>query len=122
MRKLSDIKGEEAIEVLSEIVEPLFSIFSDAEVQEIVKAKKPYVLAVKPALKGHKKEVLHIMATLEGKPDAEYAPNLLELPAMLIDFFNDPEVQTVLGSLFTSGSQELASTGSAPENIEASNE
>lgn len=119
MRKLSEIRGEEAIEVLSEVVEPLVAIISDADVQEVVREKKPFVLAVKPALKSHKKEVLHILAAIEGIPDEEYAPSIIELPAMLIGLLNDPEIQTIVNSLFTSGSKDSASSMSPSESTEA---
>lgn len=95
MRKLSEIKGEEALDVLADIIEPAAEIFSDENVKNAVKNEKSKVKAVKIILKDHKKAILALMAALEETPVEEYKPTLLALPALIIGVLNDPELQSL---------------------------
>lgn len=119
--RLSDFKGEEAIEVLGEIIEPLALICADADIQKLVKSKAPAIKFIKPALKNHKKEVIAVLATLNKKPVKEFEQelNLLNLPVMVIELINDPEVQNLFRSQGQTAVTSLPLTGSAMENTEA---
>ena len=104
--KLSDYKGEDAIEVLADIIEPLALILADKEIRQLVQdkgTKTAPIKLVKPALKNHKKEVLEILARIENVPVDEYAEtvNVFTLPMQVLDFINDKNVQ----NLFTSQRQ-----------------
>lgn len=120
--KLSDYKGEEALDVLADIIEPLTMIIADGEIQELTKQKKvPPIKYVKPAIKNHKREVIEILARLnkQSPEDYEKTMTLFTLPLQVLEFINDPEVQ----NLFTSQIQNLetpfADSGSVTENTEA---
>ena len=93
MRKLSEIKGEEALDVLAEIIEPAAEIFTDEAVKKALTEGKKKLEAVKVVLKNHKKAVIAVMAALEGVAVKEYQPPLLALPTMLMEVLNDPELQ-----------------------------
>lgn len=93
MRKLSEIKGEEALETLAEIIEPAAEIFTDETVKKALTEGKNKLEAVKVVLKNHKKAVIAVMAALEGITVEEYQPPLLALPTMLMEVLNDPELQ-----------------------------
>ena len=97
--KLSDYKGEAALDVLADIIEPLTMILADEEMQKLAKTHAPTLAYVKPAIKNHKQQVFEVLARLENEPVEEFKANcsLITLPKMLLDLFNDPEVQ----SLFT---------------------
>ena len=94
MRKLSEIKGEEALDVLAEIIEPAAEIFTDENVKKALKSESR-IKAAKIILKDHKKAILALMATLEETPVEEYKPTLLALPALIIGVLNDPELQSL---------------------------
>ena len=115
--KLSDIKGEKALDVVVELIDPVTSIIADKEVVAIYRSNKPRILLIKKMIEKHKKEVLHILAVLNDKDPKTYKPSLIELPMMLWDLLNDED----LNSLFTSQNQmkESDSSGSVTENIEA---
>ena len=115
MRKIDEIQGEEALDVLAEILVPISEIAIDPQVKKEFEKSAAHVVSY--ALKKYKAQVLTAMAALEGVPAEEYKPNLLELPKMLIEFLSDPYVQ----DLFMSQSQvsELLHSGSATENTEA---
>lgn len=112
MKKLSDYKGEEAIDLLADIMEPLALILADSEIQKLVKSRSPYIKYVKVALKNHKKEVIEILAMIEGVPFEEYVKTVtfLTLPTHVMAVINDPQMK----SLFTLQGQKMESTSSGP--------
>ena len=129
--KLSDFKGEEALDVLADIIEPIAMIMADEEIVKLQKEsdkileesngkrKLPMIKFVKPAIKNHKKEVLYVLARLENKSVEEYEKEvtLITLPMKVLEVINDEQLK----SLFHSQGQitPLASSGSATENTEA---
>ena len=94
MRKLSEIKGEEALDVLAEIIEPAAEIFTDENVKKALKSESR-IKAAKIILKDHKKAILALMAALEETPVEEYKPTLLALPALISEVLNDPELNSL---------------------------
>lgn len=117
--KLSEYKGEKALDVLADLIEPASVIMADKEVTELARSKKPVVQIVKPILKKHKKEVIEILAALDGEDPKTYVKKvgIFTLPAKFIEIFNDPELM----SLFTLQGQntEKTNSGSATENTKA---
>jgi hypothetical protein len=112
--KLSEIKGEHALDVLADLLDPISEIVSDKEIATIIKSKMPKVKIIKPAIKNHKKAVIQALALLDGVPPEEYEVNLLTLPLKILEILNDPMIE----ELFSSQSQTMgsASSGSATEN------
>lgn len=95
MRKLSEIKGKEALDVLAEIIEPAAEIFTDENVKNALKAENNKAKAAKIILKDHNKAVLTLMAALEGVPVEEYQPTLFALPSLILGVLNDPELNSL---------------------------
>ena len=95
--KLSEIKGDRALDVLADIMEPLARILTDEEITKTANNGEPKLLLAKKILKGHKKEVIEILAILDGEKPETYEVNLLTLPVKLVEILNDPEI----GNLFT---------------------
>lgn len=92
-RNLADIKDDEALDLLADILDPVIEIASDPKVKEMVGDEKiSRVQAVQYVIKNHKKPIMQILAMLDGVPVEEYHCNLLTLPAKLLAIFNDPEV------------------------------
>lgn len=119
--RLSDFKGEEAIDVLADIIEPLSIILIDEEIQKLAEKKVAPLFYVKPILKVHKKEIIEILAILDRKTVEDYKKdlNLLTLPMQVLELINDPEVQNLFSSQGQSRIIPLASSGPAMENTEA---
>lgn len=96
MKKLSEIKDEEAIELLADLIEPISEIASDEKAkEELIKAKEAGLSPmemVKPLMKTHKKSIIKILAILDGTPVEEYHCNAITLPLRLIEIMNDPEI------------------------------
>ena len=110
--KLSEVKGEKALDMLADLIEPIMEIIEDKEVSKILesrhdkdKADSTKIIlgrAVSAAIKNHKKAVITILATLDDIPVDQYECNLLSLPKKMMDIINDPAIF----DLFTSQSQE----------------
>lgn len=114
--KLSEIKGEQALDVLADLIEPASEIMTDEVVRACARSGNK-LKAIKMAIKNHKRAVIAILAALDGVEDVDsYEVNVLTLPAKFVEIFNDPDVM----SLFTSQGQktEKTSSGSATENTE----
>ncbi len=95
MRKLSEIKGEEAIDVLAEIIVPITSIVNDEEVR--AGFEESVAKCVSIALKEHKTEVIEIFASINGKSVEETLEeiDILSLPSYIIDALNEPAIQSL---------------------------
>lgn len=115
--KLSEYKGEQALDMLADLIEPAAAIMADPEIARLTRAQMPAIKIVKLAIKNHKREVLEIMATLDGEDPKDYAEkvNLFTLPAKLLEILNDPELM----NLFTSQGKTIETfSTSATESIE----
>lgn len=91
MRKLSDIKGEEALDVLAEILVPITAIANDEEVKKGFETN--IAMCVSIALKKYKSEVMGILAAIDGVEKEDLDIDLVSLPAALLEVLNEPLVQ-----------------------------
>lgn len=116
MKKLSELRGEQALDALADILEPAAEIMTDRNVVDGVRSGQK-LLAIKAAIKEHKKAVLKILAILDGENPDTYNPPLMALPLKLLEVLNDPDVQMVFSS--QGQNQEGNASGSATESTEA---
>lgn len=91
--KLSDIKGERAITVIGEILDPVTDILGDEEVSKAFREKNK-ANAISLVLKKYPNEIIKILAILNEKSPDEYKKelNILTLPKILIEVLNDEEL------------------------------
>ncbi len=113
--KISEIKGEKALEVVADLIDPISAIVADDVFKKLIKEDKKQ--GIKHLLKNHPKTVISILAIINGENPDTYEPQLIALPKILLDLFNDPDIMNLFG--LQSQNTELASSGSAMENIEA---
>ena len=114
--KLTEIKGERAIELIADLIEPISNIASDKECSDLfdvkpvknedkrVTARKHLVKKVPSLLKNHKRDIVKIIALLEEKPIEEM--NLFSITTALINVMKDE----ALIELFTSAAQSVEET------------
>lgn len=114
--RLSELQGEEALDVLADIIEPASEILADSEVSSILKGSGKKLTAAKVILKNHKKAVIEILAAMERTPVEEFQVNVLTLPVKLLDVLNDKTLMEAFG--LQSQTKEKPSSGSALENTE----
>ena len=128
--KLSDYKGEKAIEKFADLLGPISTIMTDKELRKMVtsyaeeskdsegkKKKKPTKIEIiQKAIKSNASAVLEMMAILNDVPVEGYEPSFAELTVSMLEMLNDEELE----SLFTSQGQKETEkpSGSAMVNTE----
>lgn len=113
--KITDFKGEEALDLLVNIMEPVTIIFADKAVRDAYKSQ-PKLLLVKTVVKSHKAEVLEIMAMLNGMSADEYKA-VITIPGLIrqmLELINDKELQSFLES--QAAETESTASGLPTEN------
>ena len=115
--KISDFKGENAIEFIGDIIEPVSKIFSDEIVRGFFSknADNKYAI-VKHICKEYATEAIEVLAAMQGITPEEYEGNPFTIMMQVFEIMNDPD----LLSVFTLSEQKTASTsfGSASTNSE----
>ena len=124
--KLSEYRGDDALEVLAELIEPAVEILADADIAAAWRDKDPnktrgqkQLKAVSVALKKHKEAVIAILAALDHETPDEYRKkiNVVTLPKKLLEVLNDKDLRT----FFISQEQTKAEpSGSASASTEVS--
>ena len=92
MNKISEIKNEDALDLLCDIIDPTIKIFQDKDLAKALLDKKPKLECVKIAIKNNKKEIIEILARLKGISVDEYNANLVEMLAEILEVLNDKEL------------------------------
>lgn len=115
MKNLSDYQDDEALDLLAELIEPVANVFGDKEIAQNFR-KNNMAQVVKLACKNYKKDLVHIMATLEGVEDKDFHYNVVTFPKLVLQVLNDP----IFKDFFSSQGMKATETpsGSATENIE----
>ena len=119
--KLSEYKNEDALELLADILDPLSDIMTDGEFIRILQDGSTTKMAIiQYLLKNQSKQIIRILARMDGTPVEDFEVNILSLTTKLLDVFNDKEMV----DFFKSQGQMLAgeTSGSATENTEATEE
>lgn len=68
MKKLSDYKDEEALELWGDLLEPATKILSDRTLANIVKAGKPPIVIARTILKKYKAQATAILLRIDPTP------------------------------------------------------
>jgi|GEM_PF-1551801 len=122
--KLSEYRGDDALEVLAELLEPAVEILADKEIAAAwcgnstgkTRGQKQ-LKAVSIALKKHREAVISVLAALEHESPEEYRAkiNVVTLPKKLLEVLNDKDLK----AFFTSQEQtEDELSGSASVSTE----
>lgn len=113
MKKLSEYRGTEAIDLLCELLDPFVEIAKDEKVRQMILDKKPAPVWIVAALRSHKAAFVKVAAILAGVPEDEV--NLLTLPRLAIQILTDNEFL----ELFRSAAQMGAVTSSVSRSESA---
>lgn len=108
--------NEEELDLFADLLEPVAEIISDKAVADVFRNGGKPVVAVRYAIKNHKRAVIEILARIDETPVDEYKVSALTLPVKLLALLNKPEVK----DLFTSQglTSDAAPFSSAMENTE----
>lgn len=117
MKKLSDYKDEEALELWGDLIEPMTKILADDDVQKSLGSGKAPFLIAKDILSAHKEDAVEILLRIDPTP-LDGVNIIVRVVSVVLEFMNTPELK----GFFKSAGQaktEAGSTGSATENIKA---
>ena len=128
--RLSDIKGDRVFDVIADIIDPIANIASDETASALFRREKlpegmtakEFLLerarkAVPALLKGHKSDIITVLATIEGISADDYRASLTL--AKLMQDTAELLTDEAFGELFISA-QSGTSSGSAREITEES--
>lgn len=90
MNRLTELKNEQAAELLAELIEPAATLFADGKIKEALKESK--LAAVKVAMKNHGKELVDILAIVDGADRATYSVNAMQIITKSIALLSDKEL------------------------------
>ena len=111
--KLSDIKGDRVLDVIADIIDPIANIAQDKDVAAMFKREAvPEGMeaheffaarmrkSVPALLKGHKSDIIAILATIEGVTPEQYAAslNLTKLFTDVMELVTDDALLNFLSS------------------------
>lgn len=118
--KLSEYRGEDALEIVANMIEPAAEIFGDKEFAKLWQSgdKAGRVQAAKHAIKAHKEAVIVFLAASDGVnvDDREAVENytkrltVFTIPVKLLQILNDKDI---IG-LFSSQEQTTVQPSSGP--------
>lgn len=130
--RLSDIQGDRVFDVIADIIDPIANIAEDDAASALFKREKlpegmtakAFLLkrtraAIPALLKGHKGDIISILATIEGSSAEKYKADLSL--AKLMKDATELLTDEAFGELFLSAQSENSS-GSAQENTEGKGE
>lgn len=116
MKRLSDYKGEEAIELWANLLDPFVAIVGDKEIIKIIRSRMPKLEIAKAILKNYKKEAEQILLTVDDTPLDGF-----NIMVRLIDILTEFTENKTMMSFFESQAEDKKqrkSSGSATANTE----
>lgn len=117
MKRLSDYKGEEAIDLWADLIDPLITIMTDEKVvKKFQEQGTPIVKTASFIVKEHKKEVAEILTRIDEKEitGTNFPTRAVNL---ILDIINSEEAKGFF-DLANSGVTSQTSSGFATENTE----
>lgn len=116
MKKLSDYKGDEAIDLWADLLDPLTDILGDKSVAEIVRSGRPKMTIAKEILKNHKSDAVKILLRIDDTP-INGLNIVFRLVAVLSEIGESEEVKAFFGYAEQAKTAKEFS-GSVTENTE----
>ena len=117
MKRFSDYKGNEAIELWADLLEPITKIFQDQQIAQTVKSGKAVFQIASEILKKHSKEASEILLRIDPTP-LDGLNIILRLAELVQEISEREELKTFFG--FTpQAMMGKESTGSHTESTEA---
>lgn len=119
MKKLSDYKGDESIELWMDLLDPITAIVTDPEIKKTLleHGGRPNLSVVKTILKSHKSEATEILTRIDPEP-IDGLNIVVRLIALLTEVGENDTVAHFFGYAEKVKTAK-ESFGSATENTEA---
>ena len=115
MKKLSDYKGEEAIELWANILDPAVEIVGDKKIAAMIRKKFPMIVVAREAIKTYPKEVCNLLLAIDPTP-LDGINIITRLVNVIKEVSEDETIRSFFGS--SAGNTEGTPSGSAMEITE----
>lgn len=114
MKKLSEYKGEEAIILVSKLIDPIFELCSEKTIYNAFLGKGNKLKAIKIATQKHPGAVLKLLAILEGEEYETYKDKVtvFTLPNAFQEILEDEDLATLFFSQRKMNAETLSSSAS----------
>lgn len=116
MKKLSDYKGEDAMELWGDLIELFVPILADKEIANIVGSGQPKLMIAKAILSKHKADAEKILLRIDDTP-INGLNLVIRLVAIITEIGRDETVKSFFGFAEQATTEE-ESTGSHTESTE----
>lgn len=116
MRKLSEFKDDEALELLADLLEPCTNLVSDGEFTAGYKNPKTRVKTLSNVLKNHKNDIVTILARMNETPVEEYHYNVGSLMSDFFTLMTDQDFMAFFGLSAPQAKKRKKPSGSATAN------
>ena len=117
MKKLTDYKDNEAIDLWADLLDPLSDILTDEKIRKVVQSGKSKMDIVKEILKRHKKQATEILLRIDNTP-IDGLNIIVRLVDLVTDIGENEEIRGFFGYAEQDQTED-ESSGSPTENIEA---
>lgn len=117
MRKLSDYKGNDAIDLWADLLIPITSIMSDDKIANVVRSGMPKMTIAQTILKNHKEDAIEILTRISGEP-VDGLNVIVQLISVLTEIGQNEAIKPFFG-FAEQVSKDKKSSGSVTESTEA---
>lgn len=100
MKRLGDYTGDEAIEVVGELLEPMGVIYADEEIVNELQSGKPIMSVAGKIINRYKKEVKQMIEAVD-KAEISGTNVFPRFIAVFSDLTNSPDFENFFGSAMT---------------------
>ena len=127
--RLADIKGERAVDVIVELIDPISRISKDENAADLFRRRKlpdgvplqqfaeeRLTKGIPALLKGHRQDVIKILSIIKGEPEESIVENMS--PASLISDVADLLTDDYFRLFFGFAQTKTEASESAPKNTE----
>lgn len=116
MKKLSDYKGEDALELWDDLLDPLSAIIGNPEIKAVVRSGKPKLEIARSLLRLQRKEIVEILLRIDPEP-IDGLNVVSRLIALLAEIGQNEEVKSFFGYA-AQAQTDSVSSDSLTENTE----
>lgn len=110
-----DVKGEEALDIFADMLDPLFTILNNSNVQKAYREKN-ILSAVRIAMKECKKPVIELLAVIDGENPETYKPGVFTVPNRLVAILNNADFRNLF--ILQAQKTDTDTSGSVTANTE----
>ena len=116
MKKLTDYKDDDAIELWADLLNPLSVILTDDKIRKLTRSGASKIVIAKEILKKHKKEATAILLRIDDTP-LDGLNLIMRVVGVITEIGSNAEIRRFFGYA-EQGKTEKESSGSATENTE----